>query len=96
MKEGSGKSFHGMKSKKDFGKERAMEEIKKYDKEKDIIAYNGVIVVSCFKERNEMHTEFDEIIEAWKKQRDDKRKEHWDKIRKRKDIFRLFKRKKVA
>lgn len=89
-----------MKLKKDSRKGRAMAEIKKYDKEKDIIAYNGVIVVSCFKERNETHTEFDEIIEAWKKQRDAERKAHWDRLRrqqqKKRNIFRLFKRKKVA
>lgn len=85
-----------MRLKKDSGKERAMAEIKKYDKEKDIIAYNGVIVVSCFKERNEMQTEFDEIIEAWRKQRDKERKEHWNNLRKRKGIFSLFRRKKAA
>ena len=73
-----------------------MAEIRKYDKEMDIIAHNGVIVVPCFKERNETHTEFDEIIEAWKKQRDEERKEHWGRIRKRKGIFKLFRRKKVA
>lgn len=73
-----------------------MAEIKKYDKEKDIIAYNGAIVVSCFKERNEMQTEFDEIIEAWKRQRDKERKEHWNNLRKRKGIFSLFRRKKAA
>lgn len=73
-----------------------MAEIKKYDKEKDIIAYNGAIIIPCFKERNEMHTEFDEIIEAWKKQRDKERKEHWNNLRKRKGILTLFKRKKAA
>lgn len=86
-----------MRSKKDSKRKvRTMAEIKKYDKEKDIIAYNGAIIIPCFKERNEMHTEFDEIIEAWKKQRDEERKEHWNNLRKRKGIFSLFRRKKAA
>lgn len=52
-----------MRLKKDSGKERAMVKIKV----KEIVAHNGTIVLIA-KDTAYHHTEFDEIIVAWREQ----------------------------
>ena len=77
-------------------KEKLKENIKSIQKTmlQRIITDDGSIVETA-KDTAYSRTEFDEIIAAWQKQRDAERQEHWKSVKKR-NIFSLFRRKKVA
>lgn len=62
---------------------------------KEVVAHNGTIVI-CRKDTAYSRTEFDEIMEAWQKQRDVERQQHWKNVKKRNIFSTLFKRKEVA
>ena len=77
-------------------KEKLKENIKSIQKTmlQRIITDDGSIVETA-KDTAYSRTEFDEIIAAWQRQRDTERQEHWKSVKKR-NIFSLFRRKKVA
>ena len=91
MKERRGKSFHGIRSKKDFRKEKAMIKIKV----KEIVAHNGISVLIA-QDTAYHHTEFDEIMAAWREQEYQRKQLERQQQQKNRNIFSLFKRKKAA
>lgn len=80
-----------MRLKKDSGKERAMVKIKV----KEIVAYNGTIVLIA-KDTAYHHTEFDEIIVDWREQEYQRKQLERQQQQKKRNIFSLFRRKKAA
>ena len=89
MRKAKEKSSLGMRLKKDSGKGKTMIKIKV----KEIVAHNGVIVLVA-KDTAYHHTEFDEIMAAWREQ-EYQRKTLEKQQQKKRNIFSLF-RKKVA
>ena len=79
-----------MKSKKDSGKGRVMVKIKV----KEIVAHNGAIILVA-KDTAYHHTEFDEIMAAWREQEYQRKQLERQQQQKKRNIFSLF-RKKVA
>ena len=78
-----------MKLRKDFRKERTMVKVKV----KEIVAHNGISVLIT-QDTAYHHTEFDEIMAAWREQEFQKKKCKRQQQKKR-NIFSLF-RKKIA
>lgn len=88
MKERRGKSFHGMRSKKDSRKEKTMIKIKV----KEIVAHNGVTVLVT-RDTAYHHTEFDEIIAAWREQEYQRKQLDRQQQQKKRNIFSIFRKK---
>lgn len=77
-----------MKSKKDSRKGRAMIKIKV----KEIVAHNGVTVLVT-KDTAYHHTEFDEIIAAWREQEYQRKQLERQQQQKKRNIFSIFRKK---